>query len=149
MIANMTLISYIAENNAVIFENLIATLGDIADVWVTAYAATQADVSRWLTLQSKTWTLAIADLFLEEGNGLGVLAGCRNREPHHKIVLLPNYAIPEIRDRATAFGVGAVFERSTELDLLLAFCIEHTANVKSEETQAAEREAGAREAVAT
>ena len=130
-------------------ENLTAALGDIADVWVTAYAVTQAAVGRWLTLLDRIWHLPVVDLFLEVGNSLGVLADSRNREPYQKIVLLTDYAAPETRDRAMALGADAGFDKSTELDLLLTFCIEHTTNVKSEETQAAEREAVAREAVTT
>ena len=149
MMIIMTFIAYIAEYNAEIFKNLIATLCDIAGVRVTTYTATQAAASRWLTLHSGTWHLAIVDLFLEEGKGWGVLASCRDREARQKIVLLPNHTTPEIRERAIAVGANAVFDKSTKLDLPLAFCMEHTANVKSEETQAAENEAVARKAVTT
>ena len=147
--ARMAFITYLAEDNEKIVENLIETLSEIANVKVTAHSATQTEASRWLTLLDGKWHLAIVDLFLEEGSGLGILAGCRNREPYQKIVLLTNYATPEIRKRATALGADAVFDKSTELELLLAYCIEHTANVKSEETQEAEREAVERGAVVT
>ena len=147
--ARMSFITYLAEDNDKIVENLIETLSEIANVKVTAYSATQAEASRWLTLHDGKWHLAIVDLFLEEGSGLGILAGCRNREPYQKIVLLTNYATPEIRKRATALGADAVFDKSTELELLLAYCIEHTANVKSKETQEAEREAVTRDVMAT
>ena len=80
---------------------------------------------------------------------MGILTGCRNREPYQKIVLLTNYATPEILKQAAALGADAVFDKSTELDLMMAYCIEHTANVKSEETQEAEREAVERGAVVT
>lgn len=43
-----------------------------------------------------------------------------------------------------ALGADGVFDKSTELDLMLAFCIEHTANVKREETKEALCEAIAR-----
>lgn len=140
----MAFITYLAEDNNKILENLIETLCEIADVRVTAHSATQAEASRWLTLQDGKWHLAIIDLFLEEGNGLDILAGCQNREPYQKILLLTNYATPEIRKRAMALGADGVFDKSTELDLMLAFCIEHTANVNREETKKAQREAIAR-----
>jgi response regulator of citrate/malate metabolism len=78
----MAFITYLAEANAKIVENLIETLGEIAKVSVAAYSATQAEASRWLKLHDGTWHLAIVDLFLEEGSGLGILAGCRNRETY-------------------------------------------------------------------
>ena len=142
----MTFITYLAEDNATIVENLIETLGELADVKVAAHSATQAMASRWLELHDGTWHLAIVDLFLEEGSGLGILSGCRNREPYQKIVLLTNYATPEIRRQAMALGADAVFDKSTEIDLLLAYCIDLTANVNTKETQAAQRDAVAQSA---
>ncbi|MEO8388095.1 response regulator [Polaromonas sp.] len=142
----MAFITYLAEDNSTVLNNLIETLREVADVRVTAHSATQAESSRWLTMQDGHWHLAIVDLFLKEGSGLGILAGCRNREPYQKVVLLTNYATPEIRKRAQGLGADAVFDKSTELDLLLAYCFEHTALVKREATQEAEREAAERQA---
>jgi two-component system OmpR family response regulator len=142
----MAFITYLAEDNSTVLDNLIETLREVADVTVTAHSATQAESSRWLTMHDGHWHLAIVDLFLREGSGLGILAGCRNREPYQKVVLLTNYATPEIRKRAQGFGADAVFDKSTELDLLLAYCLEHMDLVKREATQEAEREAAARQA---
>lgn len=140
----MAFITYLAEDSEKIVKSLIEALGEIANVNVAAHSATQAEASRWLESHDGTWHLAIVDLFLEKGTGLGILAGCRNREPYQKIVLLTNYATSEIRKQAMNLGADAVFDKSTELDLLMAYCIEHTAEVKTEETQDAQREAVAR-----
>ena len=137
----MALITYLAEDNQTILDNLIATLEEIADVKIAAHAATQAEATRWLTLQDGSWHLAIVDLFLKEGSGLGVLSGCRNREPYQKVVVLTNYATPAIRSRACDLGADAVFDKSTELDALYAFCIEQTRNISREDVQEAQREA--------
>lgn len=137
----MALITYLAEDNQMIRENLIETLEEIAHVKVVAHAVTQAEASRWLTLHDGTWHLAIVDLFLKEGNGLGILAGCRNREPYQKVVVLTNYATPEIRRRAADLGADAVFDKTTELDELLAYCAEQTANILQDDVQDAQREA--------
>src|SRR5665647_3806771 len=90
-----TLITYLVEDNATVLENLIEALREIADVKVTAHSATQAEASRWLDMHVGAWHLAIVDLFLKEGSGLGVLAGCRNREAYQKVVVLTNYHTPE------------------------------------------------------
>ena len=137
----MALITYLAEDNQIILENLIDTLEEIADVKVAAHAVTQAEASRWLEVQDGKWHLAIVDLFLKEGSGLGVLAGCRNRESYQKVVVLTNYATAEIRIRAAELGADAVFDKSTELDALYAYCIEQTRNIKKEEVKQAQREA--------
>jgi two-component system OmpR family response regulator len=137
----MALITYLAEDDLIVRDKLIDTLEEIADVKVVAHAVTQAEANRWLTLHDGTWHLAIVDLFLKEGGGLGVLAGCHNREPYQKVVVLTNYATPEIRRRAAKLGADAVFDKATELDALLAYCAEQTANILTEDVQEAQREA--------
>ena len=117
-----TLITYVAEDNAIILENLIETLSEIADVTVAAFSATEWETTRWLALHDGHWHLAILDLFLEQGSGLGVLAACADRESYQKVVLLTNFATPEIRARAKELGADAVFDKSTELDELFDFC---------------------------
>ncbi|GGB10805.1 response regulator [Polaromonas eurypsychrophila] len=137
----MALITYLAEDNQTILDNLIETLEEIADVKVAAHAVTQAEATHWLTLQDGKWHLAIVDLFLKEGSGFGVLAGCRNREPYQKVVVLTNYATPDIRKRACELGADAVFDKATELDALYAYCTEQTVNISQEDVREAQREA--------
>jgi two-component system OmpR family response regulator len=69
------------------------------------------------------WDLAIVDLFLRQGSGLGVLAACRNRLPHQRVVVLSNYATPDVRMRCAQLGVDAVFDKSNEIDDLVDYCI--------------------------
>ena len=68
------------------------------------------------------WDLAILDLFLKQGSGLGVLAACRDRKPTQKVVVLSNYATADIRQRCAQLGVDAVFDKSNEIDALLDYC---------------------------
>ena len=68
------------------------------------------------------WDLAVVDLFLKEGSGLGVLMRCRERAAHQRVVMLTNYATTDIRHRCLALGADAVFDKSTELDALFDFC---------------------------
>ena len=139
----MALITYLAEDNEVVLTNLIESLKEICDVRVASFGATQAEATRWLTLHDGHWDLAIVDLFLKEGSGLGVLAGCRNRESYRKVVVLTNYATPEIRRRATELGADAVFDKSSQLDDLFAYCKLQTLNQEKGEVRTAEREAAA------
>lgn len=137
----MTFIAYLAEDNEVVLENMIDMLSEIAHVRVASHSDTQAEASRWLTLHDGSWHLAIVDLFLREGSGLGILAGCQNREPYQKVVVLTNYATKDICTRAKALKADAVFDKSTEIDQFMAYCIEHSNYVKREETQEAQRKA--------
>lgn len=123
----MPLITYLAEDNETIARNLIETLKELCEVEVTAIGTTQVEASQWLAGHDGQWDLAIVDLFLKQGSGLGVLAGCRNRKPRQKVVVLTNYATTEVRRRATELGADAVFDKSSELEQLFAYCTDQTA----------------------
>lgn len=123
----MALITYLVEDNKIVLENLVEALQEIAAVEITGHSATQAEATHWLKRHNGEWHLAIVDLFLKEGSGLGVLAGCRNRQSYQKVVVLTNYATQEIRRRAADLGADAVFDKSSELDGLFAYCMEQTA----------------------
>ena len=119
----MALITYLVENSATIRENLISALEEIAPVKVVGFAETEDEASAWLSSHNGDWQLAIVDLFLKEGSGLGVLKGCQNRNANQKVVVLTNYATNDIRMRCAALGSDAVFDKSNELDELLDYCI--------------------------
>lgn len=124
----MALITYLVEDNQTILDNLIETLTEIAMVKVVGHAATEAEASHWLSVNDGHWQLAVVDMFLQEGSGMGVLAGCRQREPYQKVVVLTNYATAAIRERSLALGADAVFDKSNELDEFFAYCIAETTN---------------------
>lgn len=122
----MALNTYLVEDSATIRENLISTLEEIASVKVVGFAETEAEASLWLSANNGDWQLAIVDLFLKEGSGLGVLKGCQNRNADQKVVVLTNYATNDIRNRCAQLGSDAVFDKSNELDELLEYCMDAT-----------------------
>ena len=126
VINQMSIITYIVEDSATIRENLILTLEEIAPVKVVGFAETEHEASSWLSSHNGEWQLAIVDLFLKEGSGLGVLKGCQKRNSFQKVVVLTNYATSEIRRRCAELGSDAVFDKSNELDELLDYCMQAT-----------------------
>ena len=124
----MALITYIVEDSATIRENLISTLEEIAAVKVVGFAETENEANTWFFNHHGNWNLAIVDLFLKEGSGLGVLKGCQRRNPDQRVVVLTNYATNDIRRRCAELGSDAVFDKSNELDELLEYCISVTAS---------------------
>ena len=118
----MTFKTYLVENNPVIRENLVDFLEDIADATVVAHAAGEAEAVSWLRGHKDGWDVAIVDLFLDQGNGLGVVDACRQRGANQKVVVLSNYATPDMRARSRAMGADAFFDKSAEIDLLLDYC---------------------------
>jgi two-component system, OmpR family, response regulator len=119
--------TYIVEDNATIRENLVGTLEELTCISAIGFAETEAEASRWLLAHGEDWELAIVDLFLKQGSGLGVLQTCQARRPHQKVVVLSNYATPDIRKRCAQFGVDAVFDKSNDIDGLIDFCIAQAA----------------------
>ncbi|MBU4422550.1 MAG: response regulator [Gammaproteobacteria bacterium] len=130
----MKLRTYIVEDNATIRENLIGTLEELACVESVGASATEDEGKEWLTAHSAQWDLAIVDLFLRQGSGLGVLAACRTRQPGQKMVVLSNYATPDVRMRCAQLGVDAVFDKSNEIDALVDYCIEHSGKAQNADT---------------
>lgn len=119
--------TYIVEDNLTIRENLIGTLEELTCIETIGYAETESEARQWLNAHRDDWELAIVDLFLKQGSGLGVLQECATRQPHQKVVVLSNYATPDIRKRCAELGVDAVFDKSNEIDALIDFCIAQAA----------------------
>jgi two-component system, OmpR family, response regulator len=125
--------TYIVEDNPTIRENLIGTLEELACIDPVGTAETENDGKAWLSAPGRQWDLAIVDLFLKQGSGLGILAACRDRKSWQKVVVLSNYATADIRHRCTQLGVDAVFDKSNEIDALVEYCIEQTRHLDSAE----------------
>ena len=120
----MGLKTYLVEDNATIRENLIGTLEELAGIQVVGMAESEADSTRWLRACADQWSMVIVDLFLKQGSGLGVLAACRERAAHQRVVVLSNYATSDIRARCLQLGADAVFDKSNEIDSLVDYCLQ-------------------------
>jgi len=116
--------AYLVEDNHVIRANLEDTLKEMTTVVVTGSSGSAFVASDWLGTHEDAWDLAIVDLFLAEGSGLTVLATCRVRRATQKVVVLSNYATRDMRERCKTFGADAVFDKSTELDAFIDYCLE-------------------------
>lgn len=118
--------TYIVEDNAIIRDNLIGTLEELACVVCVGTAEDENQGISWLTDPHNEWDLAIVDLFLKQGSGMGVLSACQNRSSTQKMVVLSNYATTNIRQRCSYLSADAVFDKSTELEALMEFCLKYS-----------------------
>jgi len=119
----MTFRAYIVEDSPVIRENLIETLQELALVEPVGTAETEHEGKQWLAQNDAYWDLAIVDLFLKEGSGLNILEACRARRPGQKMIVLSNHATNDVRWRCAQLGADAVFDKSTEIDALVDYCV--------------------------
>jgi len=115
--------TYIVEDNATIRENLIGTLEELASVRSLGWAETEKDAKSWLAAAPGGWDLLIVDLFLKQGSGLGILEAALERGPEQRVVVLSNYATPDMRRRCALLGADAVFDKSNEIDALVDYCL--------------------------
>jgi DNA-binding NarL/FixJ family response regulator len=117
-----TLKTYIVEDNPVILNNLIATLEELADVQVVGSVGNEQDAVRELEQRADEIDLVIVDIFLTAGSGLGVLRSARDMKLTARRVVLSNYATADMRQRCLAMGADQVFDKSSELEELIAYC---------------------------
>jgi two-component system OmpR family response regulator len=113
---------YLVEDNDALRSSLIAMLWEFAQLRVSGSSGTEHEAVEWLRCHGDQWRLAVVDLFLLQGSGLGVVSSLRERHPWQKVVVLTNYATPDIRRRSLALGADAVFDKGKQLDEFFAFC---------------------------
>jgi DNA-binding NarL/FixJ family response regulator len=112
---------YLVEDSLVIRQNLAATLEEMLGADVIGAAEDEAGAVRWMQDSPQTCDLMIIDIFLRAGSGLGVLAAARRLRPAMRRVVLTNYATDDMRRRCLELGAERVFDKSAELEELLAF----------------------------
>jgi CheY-like chemotaxis protein len=113
---------FLVEDSATIRNGLIGALADLAAAHVVATAATEDQAIAWLAKHKGRWDLAVVDLFLQQGTGLGVVRWCQGREAGQRVVVLTNYARELARRKCLEAGADRVFDKSTELEEFFAFC---------------------------
>ena len=69
----MPLNMFVIEDSAVIRENLIATLEELAPVRVIGCAEEEQGAVTWLEAHRRDCDVVVVDVFLKSGSGLGVL----------------------------------------------------------------------------
>lgn len=90
--------------------DLFATIGGLE---IVDASTTEAEARLWLDEHPGAWDLAIVDLVLAEGSGMGVIPQARRRAgPGAKVVVFSGYASPGIRAHCLSLGADAVFEKS-------------------------------------
>ena len=117
-----SLSTYIVEDSQVIRDGLIATLEELTPVKVIGTAEDEATAIHWLAQNGGAADLVIVDIFLKHGSGLGILRAAQRKGGHHSVVVLSNYATADIRRKCLELGADFVFDKSTEIDALIAHC---------------------------
>ena len=113
--------AFIVEDSPVIRENLIAALEELAPVKVVGTAEDEPSALSWLG-GDRPCDLVIIDIFLKRGSGLGVLRAASEMHKPMSLVVLSNYATPDMRRKCLELGASRVFDKSNEIDALILYC---------------------------
>ncbi len=105
---------FLVEDSASLRERLGDYLSEPGMVEMVGFAATEADAVRQLLAQPVD--VAIVDLNLREGTGIGVIESIRavNAKAPPTIVVLTNYALPEFEAACRERGADHFFDKSTQ-----------------------------------
>jgi DNA-binding NarL/FixJ family response regulator len=103
-----------------LFKDLFSQLEEAS---VVATAATEAEARLWLTEHPGGWELAIVDLILEQGSGMGVISKCKASPRRGRIVVFSSYATPGVREHCLRLGADAVFDK-TDSSAFVAYCVD-------------------------
>lgn len=115
---------FLAEDNPTLREQMAQFLRPMLGVEIVCTAITQKEAIDWLDANPGGWDLALVDLFLAQGHGFAILRHCATRTPRQKVVLMSGYVREPVRDRASAEGADAFFDKSTQMAELFDFCVE-------------------------
>lgn len=102
-----------------IVADLIEGIGDLK---LVATVTTEAEANLWLEENAQGWDLAVIDLILDAGTGMGVLSKCRKWSPGGRAVVLSNYVSPAIHTHCLALGADAVFHKAHDMDRFIEYC---------------------------
>lgn len=116
--------TFIVEDSPVIRESLVAALEEMVPLQVVGLAEDGPAALRWLEDPAHACDLVIIDIFLRLGSGMEVLRALDERRHAARRVVLTNYATPDIRQRCAALGASRVFDKSSEIDELVEYCVQ-------------------------
>ncbi|MGC3986239.1 MAG: response regulator [Pseudorhodoferax sp.] len=107
----------LVEDNPLIRQSMQEMLEEVLGAQVVAWA--DGEDAAIETLRRTAWDVALVDLFLLQGSGLGVARAFEQRGAGQRVYVLSNYATPSIRERCAALRIDGIYDKSTELDRLL------------------------------
>lgn len=116
-----------------LMREVFATLGNFR---IVATAGAEADATVWLEDHPGEWDVAVIDLLLDQGTGMGVIARCRAAAPQGHIIVFSNYASPAVNRHCHKLGADAVFAKS-ESGRFIDYC----ARLAAPESDSARRQA--------
>lgn len=119
----MTINVFLVEDTKQLQGVISDLLGSLGDFVLAGTATTEAEANLWLAEHPDSWDLAIIDLVLEQGTGMGVIAKCRRSCPAGKVIVFSDYVTPGIRRHCLALGAEAAITKA-DMPAFMGYCSE-------------------------
>ncbi|MFZ2389016.1 MAG: response regulator [Polaromonas sp.] len=120
----MLLRVFLVEDSPALCAHLTEILVNEAKVEIVSVAETEAQAIDWLSRNADGWDIALVDLFLREGTGVGVVQHCHERRSDQSIFVMTNHVLNDaLLHHCKLLGADAVYHKGNELDDLVANCI--------------------------
>lgn len=113
---------FIIEDNVALRNIIVDALRDIASVEILFYADNEISATNWLSSNDGAWDLAVVDLHLRQGSGVGALSWCTTRRANQRVVVLSGELDDDVRQKCLALSADAVFDKGTEMNDFLNYC---------------------------
>ena len=97
------------QNTRDLLGELLAVVGNVD---VVGHAGTEAEALYWIEQNAGAWDVAVIDLVLEQGSGMGVIARARLANPRGQVVVFSGYASAAVKDHCLSLGAAAVFDKA-------------------------------------
>lgn len=119
---------FVIEDDPVLRNIVLDALRDDVAVEIIFYADNEISATNWLSSNDSAWDLAVVDLHLKQGSGVGALNWCTTRRPNQRVVVLSGSLNDELRRKCMALRADAVFDKATEMNDFLDYCRALSAN---------------------
>lgn len=113
-----TLKVLLVEDSPLLSDRLLELLGDIPGVRTLPSVSTELGALGAIAELSPD--VVVLDLRLKEGTGFGVLRGLKSLTQQPTVIILTNYALPQYRTQAEAYGVRYFLDKARDFDQLPA-----------------------------
>jgi DNA-binding NarL/FixJ family response regulator len=91
-----------------LMRDLFAAVGAVQ---LVATASSEGEAKLWLEDHPGEWDVAVLDLVLQQGSGMGVIGPCRASHAAGQVVIFSSYVTPVIRDHCVRLGADHVFSK--------------------------------------
>ncbi|WP_372828060.1 response regulator [Polaromonas sp.] len=112
----------VIEDNLVLRNIIVDALRDMAPVEILFCADNEISATNWLSSNDSAWDLAVVDLHLKQGSGVGALSWCTTRRANQRVVVLSGELNDDVRQKCLALRADAVFDKSSEMNEFLNYC---------------------------